>query len=157
MSDLHIPAPCHESWETMRPVTNGRHCASCNHAVVDVTNMAVAEGRRVLAELTATLHREPSRRTCVRAHATPTGRLVPGRRKLLTTALAAMLASTMAGCVGDGPELGKTQEAVPPPQTHEIHPVPPGRIAFVPTPPLHDHDDASSTSIAFDHDHRLGL
>jgi hypothetical protein len=107
MSDLHIPTPCHEAWDGMTPMANGRHCAACNQVVVDVTSLPVAEGRQVLAEVAQGLVTTPGRRTCVRAHANPSGRLVPGRRKLLTPALVMILASAMTGCIGDGPELVK--------------------------------------------------
>ncbi len=118
MSDLRIPTPCHESWDGMTPTSNGRHCATCNHTVVDVTELPLSEGRQLLAEVETTLQRS-GKRICVRAHATPSGRLLPGRRKLLTPALVALLACTMAGCVGDGPELvtpqsSTTEPAVPP-------------------------------------------
>ncbi|HEX3134010.1 MAG TPA: hypothetical protein VHX44_10570 [Planctomycetota bacterium] len=109
MSDLHIPTPCHESWDGMTPTENGRHCAACNHVVVDVTSMPVAQGRQVLAQVAHGLVASFDKRTCVRAHANPSGRLVPGRRKLLTPALVVMLASAMTGCIGDGSELGKPQ------------------------------------------------
>lgn len=108
MSDLHIPTPCHESWDAMTPTSTGRHCAACNHTVLDVTELPVAEGRQVLAEVATTL-RHSGKRICVRAHATPSGRLLPGRRKLLTPALVTLLACTMAGCVGDGPDLATPQ------------------------------------------------
>ena len=123
---LHIPTPCHESWEGMTPLPPGQHgkyCAACDHAVVDVTSMPVAEGRRFLNELTTAVHQDSAQRTCLRAHATPTGQLVPGRRKLLTHALATMLACTMAGCVGDGPELVNGQKPEPQQQTQPV-PVP---------------------------------
>lgn len=104
MSDLHIPTPCHENWDAMTPAGNGRHCASCDHQVIDVASLPVAEGRRVLTEVAARV-KSGGKRTCVRAHTTPAGRLVAGRRKLLTTALAGILACSMAGCVGAGPDL----------------------------------------------------
>lgn len=131
---LHIPTPCQEAWDGMTPSAQGRHCAVCNHAVIDVTSMPVAEGRRVLTELTTTLHRDPARRTCIRAHAAPSGRLVAGRRKLLTHALAAMLASTMAGCVGDGPDM---VEARPPAAQQQSQQAPPlsGSPRVVPPQP----------------------
>lgn len=104
MSDLHIPTPCHESWDGMTPAGNGRHCATCNHLVIDVASMPLTEGRRVLDDVATALSGNGGR-TCVRAHATPDGRLVPGRRKLLTSALAGILACSIAGCGGDGPDL----------------------------------------------------
>ena len=110
MSDLHIPNPCHESWDGMTPTADGRHCASCNHAVIDLTAMPVAAGQRVLNEVkrAATHDRQP--RTCVRGHVDPSGRIVVGHRRLLTQGLAAMLACTLAGCAGDGPALQAAPE-----------------------------------------------
>jgi hypothetical protein len=133
---LHIPTPCHESWEGMTPLPpgqHGKHCATCNHAVIDVTSMPVAEGRQFLNELTIAVHQDPSRRTCVRAHIAPSGQLVAGRRKLLTHSLAAILACTMAGCVGDGPELVNNQKPVPQQQTQQVPP--PGMVAPQPQHP----------------------
>ena len=132
---LHIPTPCHESWEGMTPLPpgqHGKHCASCNHAVVDVTSMPVAEGRRFLNELTTAVHHDSTRRTCVRAHIAPSGQLIAGRRKLLTHALATMLACTMAGCVGDGPELVNSQKPAPQQQTQQVPP--PGIVVLQPQP-----------------------
>ena len=36
---LHIPEPCHESWEQMTPKEKGRFCASCSKIVVDFSVM----------------------------------------------------------------------------------------------------------------------
>ena len=115
MSDLHIPNPCRESWDGMTPTAGGRHCASCNHAVIDLTAMPVAAGQRVLNEVkrAATHNQQP--RTCVRGHVDPRGRIVVGHRRLLTQGLAAMLACTLAGCSGDGPALQTVPEK---PTTH---------------------------------------
>lgn len=35
---IHIPKPCHESWDAMTPEHGGRHCAQCCKTVVDFTN-----------------------------------------------------------------------------------------------------------------------
>lgn len=35
---LSIPEPCHENWDNMNPVKQGRHCASCSKTVYDFTN-----------------------------------------------------------------------------------------------------------------------
>lgn len=37
---LSIPEPCHEDWNKMTPVEQGRHCAVCQKNVVDFTNEA---------------------------------------------------------------------------------------------------------------------
>ncbi len=135
MSDLHIPTPCHESWDGMTPAMNGRHCATCNHTVLDVTSMPVAQGRQVLAEVASTLQTS-GKRICVRAHATPAGRLVVGRRKLLTPALVTLLACAMGGCVGEGPDLvGTSQPSVQP--TTQQTPLLTGEPVVRPAPHAH--------------------
>jgi hypothetical protein len=37
---IHIPEPCHESWQAMQPQQNGRFCDSCCKVVVDFTAMS---------------------------------------------------------------------------------------------------------------------
>jgi hypothetical protein len=37
---LQIPKPCHENWDKMTPVEQGRFCGSCQKAVVDFTGMS---------------------------------------------------------------------------------------------------------------------
>lgn len=37
---LQIPEPCHENWEQMTPVQQGRYCGSCQKQVMDFTNMS---------------------------------------------------------------------------------------------------------------------
>lgn len=36
---LTIPEPCHENWDTMNPVQQGRFCSSCAKTVIDFTAM----------------------------------------------------------------------------------------------------------------------
>ena len=36
---IHIPQPCHEDWQQMPPVNNGRFCQSCAKQVVDFSVM----------------------------------------------------------------------------------------------------------------------
>jgi Carboxypeptidase regulatory-like domain len=38
-----IPQPCSESWATMTPAAQGRHCAACHKVVVDFTVLSDAE------------------------------------------------------------------------------------------------------------------
>ena len=110
MSELHIPTPCQESWDAMTPTADGRHCASCNHAVIDLTIMSVTAGQRVLNDVKRAAKHDQHPRTCVRGHVDPSGRIVVGHRRLLTQGLAAMLACTLAGCAGDGPALQTAPE-----------------------------------------------
>lgn len=37
---LQIPKPCHEDWNKMTPVEQGRFCDSCQKAVIDFTGMS---------------------------------------------------------------------------------------------------------------------
>lgn len=40
---ITIPKPCHEDWDKMAPIDNGRFCGSCSKNVVDFTNMLPVE------------------------------------------------------------------------------------------------------------------
>lgn len=40
---LEIAKPCHENWEAMTPVEQGRHCGHCCKTVVDFTGMNAEE------------------------------------------------------------------------------------------------------------------
>lgn len=45
---LSIPKPCHEKWEDMNPVENGRFCSVCSKTVRDFTGLS---DREVMEEL----------------------------------------------------------------------------------------------------------
>lgn len=50
---LTIPQPCHESWATMTPTAQGRHCAACNKVVLDFTQKTDAEILAALKQASA--------------------------------------------------------------------------------------------------------
>jgi hypothetical protein len=97
MTALHIPTPCHETWDAMTPREGGRHCASCARTVVDLTNLRPAEGELALKRIRTQVANHAH--ICVRAPADHHGRLVlPSvRRRLLTNGLATVLAMVIAG------------------------------------------------------------
>lgn len=41
--NIHIPKPCHESWDAMTRDAQGRHCALCNKTVIDFTNWSIED------------------------------------------------------------------------------------------------------------------
>ncbi|MEC5147399.1 hypothetical protein UNH65_27990 [Chitinophaga sp. 180180018-2] len=40
---LSVPTPCEENWSDMVPTAMGRHCNTCNQAIVDFSLMSDAE------------------------------------------------------------------------------------------------------------------
>ncbi len=40
---INVAKPCHQSWESMMPNAEGRHCNECSKTVVDFTNYSDAE------------------------------------------------------------------------------------------------------------------
>ncbi|MBA2480468.1 MAG: hypothetical protein H0V44_07380 [Planctomycetes bacterium] len=106
----HISKPCHEHWDGMTPATGGRHCDACAKTVVDLTAMAPPAADALLRTLGDRLATDPGSQVCVRARLDPRGRLAGGR--LLTNALAAMLAVAVSGCSGGGQD-GATADRGP--------------------------------------------
>ena len=106
MSNLRIDSPCAADWNDMRPVSGGRHCSLCAKNVVDLTCLAPAARDTELARITARV--QAGERICIRAPATRDGRLLSHSRRILSGGMAAMLAMTMAGCQGSGPETSAT-------------------------------------------------
>jgi hypothetical protein len=43
VNKVSIPKPCKESWDSMTPKGNGRHCDSCDKTVVDFTAMTLEQ------------------------------------------------------------------------------------------------------------------
>ncbi|WP_158288503.1 carboxypeptidase-like regulatory domain-containing protein [Mucilaginibacter psychrotolerans] len=43
LKHISIPTPCHEDWQQMSPVAQGRHCQSCCKTVIDFTAMSNAD------------------------------------------------------------------------------------------------------------------
>jgi hypothetical protein len=113
-SPLQINKPCHENWGAMTPNERGRHCASCNKTVVDLTAMPVSQAAAFMNDLGDRLRSKPDQHVCVRAHADTSGRLMkPGARRLLRPeGLAAILAMSLSGC---GQNASTTQHLTPPP------------------------------------------
>jgi hypothetical protein len=116
MTAPRIAEPCHEPWTAMTPNREGRHCATCDKTVVDVSAMAPRAARAYLdRELPARLAR--GERVCVRAQADGSGRLLrPGvTRRMLTNGLALMLAAA-----GGLAALGAAEEEPRPPMMGKI-------------------------------------
>ena len=142
---MHIATPCHADWNQMSKVGVDRHCSACNHLVFDLTPLAPAALRSRMNTIADTVAN--GGRVCIRGRLDRDGMLA-GSRRVLTGGMAVILAMTIAGCQGDGPEIARdpaTTAAVaePPeaaPQTREIMgdavtlPMAMG-IACVPPPP----------------------
>ncbi|MBX3268656.1 MAG: hypothetical protein KF729_00250 [Sandaracinaceae bacterium] len=45
---LHIVSPCGEDWDHMEAVGRGRHCARCDHVVVDLSRMPRARAEALV-------------------------------------------------------------------------------------------------------------
>lgn len=99
---MRIATPCHEDWGLMDPRRSGRHCAACDKTVVDLAALTLAERRTRLAVIAGEVR--AGRPVCVRGAVDRDGALA-GSRRALNGGMAMLLAMTMAGCMGDGPQL----------------------------------------------------
>jgi hypothetical protein len=113
---MHISTPCHAAWEHMTPREHGRHCAACDQTVVDLTALTPTERRARLATIAQQTRR--GQRVCVRSVVERDGALA-GSRRVLTGGMAVLLAMTLAGCQGDGPQVGE-QAAAPVTETQAV-------------------------------------
>ena len=100
---MRIATPCHEDWNRMDPRRSGRHCAACDRTVIDLTALGSAERRARLAAIAGDVR--SGGQVCVRGAGDRDGALA-GSRRALNGGMAMLLAMTMAGCLGEGPQLG---------------------------------------------------
>ncbi len=70
LEDLRVASPCHESWEKMKGDERARHCAKCDHAVYNISNMTWQEAEALVRS------REGMERTCIRFHRRFDGTLI---------------------------------------------------------------------------------
>ncbi|MBX7155158.1 MAG: carboxypeptidase-like regulatory domain-containing protein [Bacteriodetes bacterium] len=47
---LHIDSPCHEQWDAMLQVRNGKYCLHCAKTVIDCTNLSDSEIHAVIQQ-----------------------------------------------------------------------------------------------------------
>lgn len=113
-----IPEPCHENWDEMTAQDQGRYCAVCDKVVVDMTAMDADEMTQIL-EMSRAQSSDPCQTgVCAQVHTDKQGKIIPARKhRLLTDAMAAMLAVSLWGCsdteVGDKPAMNNLPVEVP--------------------------------------------
>ncbi|MBF9222874.1 carboxypeptidase regulatory-like domain-containing protein [Hymenobacter ruricola] len=100
---ISIPRPCSESWATMTPTAQGRHCAACATEVVDFTRLSEAE---ILAFLSAPRGCAP---VCIVAHTSQVA-AAPGAsgsrwRRWLVAGLALLGWHPLAASAADTPQV----------------------------------------------------
>ena len=59
LDQINIPKPCHEDWTKMEGDERNRHCKSCNHCVVNLSEHSKKEAAEILAK-------NSEKRLCVR-------------------------------------------------------------------------------------------
>jgi len=105
---IDIPKPCHENWNKMNPVEQGRFCNSCQKAVVDFTGMSDSQ-------LVAFFKKLSTGSVCGRFENDQLGReiLIPGKRMpwlkyFLNLLIPAFLISNKARSQGEPRVVGDT-------------------------------------------------
>jgi tRNA-binding EMAP/Myf-like protein len=107
-SDLAIPSPCSQDWNTMTAEGKKRFCQACKKHVQDLSQMSEAEAQALLAT-------PPAEGLCVRylydafgnvlfdlvdTRIVPASRLVRARNALAKGAVMAGLAASVTACMG---------------------------------------------------------
>ena len=108
---MRIANPCHADWHQMTTVGAHRHCSVCNQLVIDLTPLPPAALRSRLDTIADTV--ASGGRVCIRGRLDRDGMLA-GSRRVLTSGMAMILAMTIAGCQGDGPEMARDPAATAP-------------------------------------------
>ena len=105
---IQLPKPCHENWDNMSPVEQGRFCNSCQKAVVDFTVMSDAQ-------LVAFFKKPSTGSVCGRFDNDQVGRdlSIPGKRMpwlkyFLNLLIPAFLLSNKARSQGEPRIIGDT-------------------------------------------------
>lgn len=132
-SDLPIPTPCDQNWDTMTPAGRKRFCGECKKHVHDLSAMEPEEAKALLAS-------PPTEGLCVRylhdeygaivfsmvdTTLVPANMLHRARRALTATAAIAGVAATLTGCMG-----APQARPAPPPPVQEVM----GMPAWTPPP-----------------------
>ncbi|MFK7989834.1 MAG: hypothetical protein AB8I08_27695 [Sandaracinaceae bacterium] len=124
---MRIDERCGQSWETMLPEGEGRHCERCDHAVVDLSRATRAQAEALLRSRD---------RVCVRARVKEDGELSfqpppPSRARRFVGGL--VLAASLSAC-SSGPSASDAVQVVNE-APRDPEPMMPAIAAMVPTPP----------------------
>ncbi len=100
---MRVASPCSERWEDMLPRGEGRHCASCEKTVVDLTRVTRRQAEQLVREKGGAL--------CVRLAEDERGELVfRSERKRLPVFAPVALASLLAACAAEPNETGPIED-----------------------------------------------
>lgn len=150
-SEIPIPIPCTENWDTMTPAGRTRFCATCKKHVQDISGMTEEDAREVLA-------RRVRDDLCVSylfdkhgdvvfqmvdTRIIPPNRLVRAGRAAATAAAAFALSTTIA-CGGGAGE--QRLAGVPPHEDMER--VAGGMMPYEPPPPVQTATPVEPTPVA---------